>query len=79
MFSESSNPTELPRIIFHPSGSGKTKMAGIKLEVTISQLISVDDTDLRKVTEVLTLTPSGLEMAFKRSVWWYYCPHQITM
>jgi len=36
MISELSNPTELLRIIFRQTGSGKSKMAAIKLEVLIS-------------------------------------------
>jgi len=39
MFSGSSNPAELLRIIFHRTGSGKFKMAAIILEVLISPLL----------------------------------------
>jgi len=39
MFSRSSNPIELMRIIFHQTGMRKSKMAAIKLEIRISQLV----------------------------------------
>jgi len=39
MFSGSGNPREVLGILFHQTGSGQSKMAAIKLEVLISQLV----------------------------------------